>query len=129
VAGGGMTVLIVEDLDLLRRLFVATISSEGETAMAVASYEEALSAAERGVSLVITDLELFGRSGLDLLRELRKRWPDLPVACMSSDGALLGEAREAGAHALLQKPFLLDDLRLVVRLLLLQAELPEPFRP
>ncbi len=56
-----MTVLIVEDLDLLRRLYVDTISSEGETAMAVASYEEALSAAERGVSLVITDLELFGR--------------------------------------------------------------------
>ncbi len=124
-----MTVLIVENLPLLRRLFVETLTAEGEPVLSAASYEEALDLAEHGVSRVITDINLGGRSGLELLKELRARRPELPVACMSADRSLLVEAGRAGADALLQKPFDLDDLRLIARLLRLEAEIPARFRP
>src|SRR6266508_4772735 len=80
-----MTVLIVENLPLLRRLFVETLTAEGEPVLSAASYEEALDLAEHGVSRVITAINLGGRSGLELLKELRARRPELPVAFLFDD--------------------------------------------
>ena len=52
----------------------------------VVSVEAALDALERAeghVALVLSDVKLRGRSGLDLARVIRERWPRLPVCLLS----------------------------------------------
>ena len=73
------------------------------------------------LSLLITDVELGGRSGLDLLAAARALCPALPVVCISANVTRLGQASRAGADAVLAKPFLLEELRLVVALLTIGA--------
>ena len=65
------------------------------------------------VDLLITDLQLSDRSGLDLAREVARRAPrSLRVLVTASiDRQLVLDARAAGIADLIAKPFKLDDLR------------------
>ena len=56
---------------------------------------------------ILLDLDLPGLSGLELLRALRRNGSRLPVVIITGRGAsVVGEAEEAGALAVLEKPFL-----------------------
>ena len=58
-------------------------------------------------SCILLDLDLPGMGGLDLLRLLRRNGSSLPVVVITGRGAsALGQAVEAGALAVLEKPFL-----------------------
>ena len=67
-------------------------------------------------ALVITDVKMPGLSGLDLLRELRARAPELPVVVITAYGdvELAVTAMKAGAHDFIGKPFHREHLLLVV---------------
>src|SRR5262245_12219144 len=69
--------------------------------------------AEREYALLVTDVMMPHKTGVELLRELRGRGSDLPVVLMSS--FLSDEALQACSKlehlAFLQKPFSLADLR------------------
>jgi DNA-binding NtrC family response regulator len=71
----------------------------------------------RGVDLVIADLRLWQESGLDLLFELRRRRPDLPVILLSTspDAASYLAALRLGAYEFLLKPSDFAELRQVVQ--------------
>ena len=71
---------------------------------------------------IVTDMNMPGTHGAQLITELRARWPDLPIIAISGAGDIDGRpieqvARELGANAALTKPFrahalaaLLDNL-------------------
>jgi len=82
---------------------------------------EAKSAAEAralvgGAAAVVTDLVMPGDSGLDLLRDLGARDPDLPVILLTARGSerVAALAIREGAFDYLPKPFDVDELLLVV---------------
>lgn len=101
-------VLVVED-DLAARILVAILlESAGYAPTAVATISRALERLDReGTDLVITDLNLIGESGLDLLGELRTRRGAPPAIAMtgSDDPRLIAQAFELGARTVLRKPY------------------------
>lgn len=70
--------------------------------------------------LLILDLGLPGKAGMDILRSTRLSGPDLPVMIISGHHAKLTriEALDAGADEYLVKPFNLDELKARIRALL-----------
>jgi two-component system nitrogen regulation response regulator GlnG len=72
-------------------------------------------AAEPEVELVLLDVRLPGQDGLEVLREIRRRRPDLPVIMMTAYGTLqvAVEAMKLGAYDYIGKPFDMDEVLLV----------------
>ncbi|ALD97074.1 MULTISPECIES: sigma-54-dependent transcriptional regulator [Pseudomonas] len=103
-----INVLLVEDDRSLREALGETLELAGYGYQAVGSAEEALVAAEaRPFSLVISDVNMPGMDGHQLLSLLRSRHPQLPVLLMTAHGAVerAVEAMRQGAADYLVKPF------------------------
>jgi CheY-like chemotaxis protein len=71
--------------------------------------------ARGGVDAIVTDMNMPGTSGAQLITEARANWPDLPIIAISgsitAEGvSLLDVARSLGADALLAKPFRAREL-------------------
>ena len=108
-----MRILIVEDEDRIRAFLTRAFESEGFTVDAAADGERGLALALGGAyDLLILDLLLPGRDGLELLRELHRFQPSLPVLILSARGDLPTKLRgfELGAVDYVAKPFSLDEL-------------------
>jgi two-component system copper resistance phosphate regulon response regulator CusR len=108
-----MRMLVVEDEARIRAFLARAFEIEGFTVDVVADGEEGLGAAIVGdYGFVILDLLLPGRDGLDILRELHDRRPELPVLILSARSDLATKLRgfELGAVDYLAKPFSLDEL-------------------
>ena len=74
--------------------------------------------------LVITDLQMPGASGLDVLRHAKAREPGVPVVIVTgyAPDHVVAEATRLGAAKILRKPFDLDDAVAVARAMLAPAE-------
>jgi two-component system, OmpR family, response regulator RegX3 len=110
-------VLVVDD-DLACRILAALLLEKaGHSPTAVASVERALERFDRdGADLVLTDLQMPGESGLDLLLALRQRRSTTPVIVMTGaeDPELISRAFELGAKTVLRKPYSSGWLRAAV---------------
>ena len=101
-------VLLVEDDHALREALVDTLMLAGHGFHAVASAEEALLAVtEQSFSLVVSDVNMPGMDGHQLLSRLRAIQPHLPVLLMTAHGAVerAVDAMRQGAADYLVKPF------------------------
>ncbi|PKO34978.1 MAG: Fis family transcriptional regulator [Betaproteobacteria bacterium HGW-Betaproteobacteria-7] len=121
-----LQVLLVEDDPNVRLGCEQAMQLAGIPVIATASAEEAekhLTADFPGI--VVTDMRLPGRSGMELLRRVRERDADLPVIIITGHGdvTLAVEAMRNGAYDFMQKPFSTDDLVEVVRRALEKREL------
>ncbi|WP_426204938.1 sigma-54-dependent transcriptional regulator [Pseudomonas sp. TWP3-1] len=104
----GIKVLLVEDDRALREALADTLLLAGHDYHAVGSAEEALKAVEREpFSLVLSDVNMPGMDGHQLLCLLRARQPQLPVLLMTAHGAVerAVDAMRQGAADYLVKPF------------------------
>ena len=112
-------ILIVEDERNILSLLSRLLRGEGFHAEAAKSFEEAVSKLSAGpaFNLVLTDLRLPGRSGLDLLNRVKEEDPELPVIIMTAYGSIENavEAMRAGAANYLTKPIESDELLAVVK--------------
>jgi DNA-binding NtrC family response regulator len=78
-------VLIIEDDDNLRQVIRIQLEREGYDARVAGSAEEAIPTLEKSPQhLVITDLNLPGISGLDLLKRIRVDYPETAVIVMTA---------------------------------------------
>jgi len=110
----GLRILVVDDEPTLRTVIAQVLRMAGHEVATAASAEEALAKFEAApFPLVITDIVMAGRSGLDLLREVRHRAPDTLVVIMTSHASLetATTALREGAYDFLLKPF--DDLFMI----------------
>jgi PAS domain S-box-containing protein len=103
-------VLVVEDDKETLELMTELLTSAGHTVTAVASAEEALELFDRAeppFDLLLSDLLLPGRPGIELADVLRTIRPDLPVLLCSGyqDRRTRWENLESKGYAFLQKPF------------------------
>lgn len=113
--------LLVEDDRLVRSFARIALSAAGCEVVEFASAEDAW--AEYGerageIALLVTDVRLPGRCGLDLADVMRAAAPGLPVLIMSGSPDPDGRAAAAG-YRFLQKPFAVGELTECARLLLL----------
>jgi DNA-binding NtrC family response regulator len=100
-------ILVVDDEDVVRLSYLATLARSDCRALAAPDGEEALRAMERDpCDVVLLDLRLPGTDGLGVLKALKEKWPDSEVVMItgypSVDSAK--EAVRLGAFDYLAKP-------------------------
>jgi len=110
--------LIVDDDARLRRVLQILARKIGLDCVPASGADAALASfrAERS-DLVITDLKMPGKDGIEFLRELREIDSEVPVVVLTAHGtvATAVEAMKLGAVDYLQKPFDVDTLEMVIR--------------
>jgi DNA-binding NtrC family response regulator len=100
--------LVVEDDQSVRTTMVTCLELEGYDVDAVSTTREALERLERrAYPIVISDIYLDERTGIDVLRSARKQNPDCAVILMTGRGSMetVMAATEGGAFEYLAKPF------------------------
>jgi CheY-like chemotaxis protein len=117
-------VLLVDDEKSIRQLFHAALTSAGYEVLDAVNGQQAMDMLESfGPDLVITDLVMPEKEGIEIIRELRDKHPQIKIIAMSGafDGAFLKVAKALGAHATVLKPILYDDLIALVNRMLDRA--------
>ncbi len=112
-------VMVVDDDDLFRDMLTDTLAYHGYTPYAVQNGQQALVELENGpVDVVISDIRMPGMDGIQLLKEIKEKHPDLPVILIT---AFLGESESGGrdetveADGFLRKPFEADQIVALLR--------------
>ncbi len=115
------SVLIIDDEASIRESLQTLLELEGFTVETAASGEEGLAKlAEQPMDLVLLDFALPDRNGLEILRDIRDRDPELGVIMITAYGTVENAvaAMQSGATNFIQKPWdnekLLADVRAVV---------------
>ncbi|HYW27812.1 MAG TPA: response regulator transcription factor [Terriglobales bacterium] len=116
-----MLILVAEDEPRISSFLHRGLTAEGYECVVAEDAESALAAVEANpVDLVLLDLLLPDRSGLDVLRALRARDPRLPVLILTAlegvDSKVSG--LDLGADDYLTKPFAFEELLARIRALL-----------
>jgi len=104
--------LVVDDDPAIRTLVTDLLAWEGVRTRELPSGESLAEAVEREeVTLVVLDKEMPGASGLDLVADVRRRRPGLPVIFITAFGGpgVRTQAMRLGATAYLDKPFRVGD--------------------
>jgi DNA-binding NtrC family response regulator len=102
------TVLVVDDEASVRESLVRVLDREGHRVFQAASAEDALNVLQtESVHLMLSDLKMPTMSGLDLLREVKRRAPETEVVLITGHGTIetAVEAMKEGASDFLTKPF------------------------
>ena len=109
------TILVVDDEESVRRSIADVLADEGHRPVLAAGADEA----DREITaqipdLVLLDVAMPGRDGLELLESLRSSHPQLPVVMMSGHGTIETAVRatKLGAYDFLEKPLSYDKLLL-----------------
>ncbi len=110
-------ILVVEDRLGTRRMLEETLSDEGYTTHGIGDGADAVATIRKeSFDLIITDLELPGKNGLDVLSASRENDPFTPVIVMTAYGTVetAVTAMKIGAYDFLTKPVDTDRLLLLV---------------
>jgi two-component system, response regulator FlrC len=112
-----LSILVVEDDDALRDALLLTLDAAGHRTKGAPGGREALEILDQGqFSMVVSDLRMAPMDGLQLLAEIRRRQPTLPVMLMTAFGDVekAVAAMRGGACDFMLKPFepkaLLDQI-------------------
>lgn len=103
-------ILIVDDDEQVRAMLCATLAWAGHDADGAPNGKAAICMQrERPADLVITDIVMPEKEGLETIRDLRKGWPDTRIIAISGGGRFgagcyLGLASRLGAGRVFQKP-------------------------
>jgi len=111
------TILVVDDEARIRRLLEMALADHGYRVLTVGSTDEAEHVLEEEVvDLVLSDLALPGRSGLDLLAHLRSQGSEVPVILITAFGTVESavEAMKLGAFDYVIKPFRTEEIEALV---------------
>ena len=110
--------ILIEDEQAVRMAIAQTLELGGFMVHACSSAEEARRWLQPGFAgVVVTDVRLPGRSGLELLTQVVALDPDLPVIVVTGHGdvSMAVEAMRAGAYDFIEKPFAAERLLETVR--------------
>lgn len=109
-------ILVIDDNPEFRDILRSHLEANGHRTLLASDGEQGLALVEReAIDIVLTDILMPQRDGLEVLRETKRRWPGLPVIAISGGGwikatELLGMAERLGADNVLQKPVRRGDL-------------------
>lgn len=110
-------ILIIDDEELVRMTVSQMLERNGHTISEAADGQKGLATLrENPVDLVITDILMPNKEGMETIAEMRQIYPDLKIIAMSGGGRIrntdfLNVAEKLGADAVLSKPFRSQELR------------------
>lgn len=113
-------ILIIDDDDVFRDVLASALEHAGHVVRQATNGIEGLQKFhQQPAELVITDIVMPEKEGLDTIRDLRREFPKARIIAMSGGLAhdprlYLHMAEKFGAQAVLAKPFALEDLKKVV---------------
>lgn len=114
-------ILVIDDNPEFRIILETHLSSAGHQVVSAPDGDGGIALLEQhtDIDLVLTDILMPHRDGVEVLRTVKRRWPALPVVALSGGGwigagELLGMAERLGADQVLQKPVTRDMLLSVV---------------
>lgn len=124
-----MKILLIDDDEGIAWVVRKTLEPDFAVTHA-ATGAAGLSNLEDSHSLVLLDLRLPDADGLDLLKRITTTKPELPVIMITAHGGMESavEAMKLGAYDYLEKPFNVDELRIVARKALEDASLREELK-
>jgi two-component system cell cycle sensor histidine kinase/response regulator CckA len=114
-------ILVVDDEPAVRDVQRRTLEAEGYAVTEASSGLEGIAALDQPgpIDLLLADLEMPGLNGVEMVRQIRTKRPDLPVLYVTGYIDRLMDARPLWeGEAFLEKPFTLEGLREAVSLLL-----------
>ena len=115
-------VLVVDDNPDILWSMRALLEREGFDVRTASDGQQAFELQENeAMDVVVTDLFMPGRDGIETIEAFRRHWPKLKIVAMSGQDAqcdYLGVASALGASAILRKPFAADDLLSTLRSML-----------
>jgi two-component system response regulator HydG len=117
IGGRPVSVVVVDDEESVGRALELALRREGFQAASFTEPEQALAAVCDGfVDVVVTDVKMAGLSGLELLRAVKERRPEVEVLMMSGHATvqIAVEAVKSGAYDFVTKPF--EDVDVVLRI-------------
>ncbi len=111
-------VLVVDDEESIREFFEIMLKREGYDVVAASNGAEALERLKKErVDLVISDIQMPELSGMDLLQAAKELDPELVVIMITAFGSTetAVEAMKLGAYDYVQKPFKIDEVKIIIR--------------
>ena len=122
-------ILVVDDELSIRVMLTHMLEQDGHEVFVAEDGEQGVNLyRENFPDVVISDLVMPNKNGIDMILELKKEYPELRVLAISGGGGITGAfdylptAKLVGANNILKKPFGIQDLRDA-----LQAVLDVPF--
>ena len=113
-------ILLIDDDDLFREMLSATLTQMGHTVTEARDGQEGMAKYARSVpDLVITDLIMPEKEGLETIMDLRRKNPGVKIIAMSGGGRVTGAdylqvAKAMGAARVFAKPFFREDLAVAI---------------
>jgi two-component system response regulator AtoC len=110
-------ILIIDDDDALRESLELILSAEGYAILSADCGEAAMEViSESTVDVVLCDLRMPGLDGFELIPQIARQLPGVPIILMSAHGTedLAVEAIQRGAYDYLAKPFQPAEIRLTL---------------
>ncbi len=111
-------ILIADDEEMIRELLCMTLAKEGYNCLQAGSAEEGLALINsHPIDIALLDIMMPGRSGLDLLKDIKMINPDIPVLMVTalSDMETALSCIHLGAEDYITKPFNLDRVTLTIK--------------
>lgn len=122
------TILVAEDESLVREMLEDALQNDGYTVLTAEDGQQAQRILDKQrVDLVVTDLIMPERDGLELLIMVRDTYPKIPVIVITapSNNVYLPAARRLGAAYCFEKPLVLSTFLAAIQALLEDPIFPE----
>lgn len=109
-------ICLIDDDGFVRDALALGLSDAGFEVLTAPGAAAGFDVASREfIHAIVTDMNMPGTSGAQLITEARARWPDLPIVAISGAGVIndkpvLDIARELGANDAMTKPFRAREL-------------------
>lgn len=116
-------ILVIDDEEINRDLLRGMLESKGHLVVEASGGEAGLQVFRaHPADLVITDIMMPEKTGLEVIEELRRDFPAVPIMAVAAGGHdVLEQAAELGADQILEKPFRMKILLAAVERLLGEA--------
>ncbi len=117
--------LVVDDEISVREMVAAMLSRKDiEVELAENGIQALRILSSTDIALVVTDIVMAEENGIDLIMDMKKNYPNIPIVAISGGGGIEGRfnyleiAKLVGADQILEKPFSAETLRTIVAELL-----------
>jgi type II secretory ATPase GspE/PulE/Tfp pilus assembly ATPase PilB-like protein/FixJ family two-component response regulator/RNA polymerase subunit RPABC4/transcription elongation factor Spt4 len=121
------TILLVDDEASVLKALIRIFIDENYHILTANSGSEALEVLDQhSIQLIISDHRMPGITGAELLREIKKRWPEtirIMLTGYADVQSVMGAVKDGAVYKFITKPWNDDDLRLTVSLALQQYDL------
>jgi len=114
-------ILIIDDEEAMRDMLYQIIEGEGYEIVTACDGDKGIKLHRKTpFDLIITDIVMPGKEGLETIMELKRHFPNLKIIAISGGGRIkpdnyLAMAKELGADKIFMKPFDIDDFLETVR--------------